>query len=674
MQGEGLDLNKGALSREWIETNALGGLGMSTIVGAHTRKYHGWLTVLDPTIGEKILLLSKIEATLIVNGKEYELGLNRYPGSYHPYGLKYQKSFEHELFPIFHYEIKEIGATLSVSLMLIDGENRLAIRYQYKGEKEARLKLQPRLVCRGIHQLTHKNSDVNQNITEISEVVAVRKLFSLSPYVGIPTIYFSSDELIEFHANPLWFNNIEYQKENERGFPFHEDHFSVGTFEKELAKSEEVFFSVSTDLPKFSLRKIFHKESDRRSALSSKYGAKNHLGALKQHAENFLLKNGKGEWSITAGLPWFNEWGRDTMISLPGLTFYCDKVELGLTILKTWCSYEKEGLLPNYLPLKNGERPSYNSIDASLWFFWALSEYYDLTGDKKTIEKEFKGTMKNIINSYLDGKVPFAELTLSGLIYAGDYRTQLTWMDAMVDGNPVTPRYGMAVDINALWYHGISFFLELFGDGSDFSERLFELKDKVRINFINQFWSEERGYLADVVNEHGADFSIRPNQIFAVSLTHSPLTEKQMLKVVDCVKDELLTPMGLRTLSPKDQKFIPRYEGGPRERDSAYHQGTVWPWPVGHFTEAFLRVASNRANASRFLKEYFNGLLTSHLTEDGLFSIAEIFDATEPQRANGCPAQAWSVAEVIRAFELLAGNKKRERPMGFVRSIVNRFR
>jgi len=377
---------------------------------------------------------------------------------------------------------------------------------------------------------------------------------------------------------------------------------------------------------------------------------------LKVHSGKFLVTNTSGNPGIIAGYHWFDEWGRDTMISLPGLTFHCDRKETGFNILKSWAAAEKNGLLPNML----GASPAqcaYNSIDASLWFFWAVQQYIQATRDWTGVGKHLAKPMNRIIAAWLDGRIGMARVGEDGLVRAGTPDTQLTWMDACSQGKPVTPRHGMAVEINALWYNALCFYLELCRKtGTRKHPSASDYKQRFEKNFENTFWIVENGYLADVVNNSGRDTAVRPNQVFAVSLPYSPLSRAHMLGVVRTVKEQLVTPYGLRTLSPKNSSYQPFYYGNQDHRDAAYHQGTVWPWLVGHFAEACLKVAANKKSEKDYLRNTFQPLWTSHLREFGLYGISEIFNGNPPHKAKGCMTQAWSVAEIIRTLEMLKGN------------------
>lgn len=650
------------LQKEWLETNGQGGQSLSSVPLCHTRKYHGLFSVTLPDIGGKYLLLSHIDTVLLTAQKQYSLTTHKYPYTYHPDGYRFLKSFQLELFPSWHYSIPEQKVDLKVSLQLLTDENSLLIRYDLiKAKDTVTLQLSPRLAYRHIHTLTKANHDINVRSYKEMESFPHFSLFKVDPYpMSLPPLLFGGQG-VSFYPAPQWHYQVEYPEEQRRGFDFHEDHYIPGLLEKELRAGESFYLYVSLNPPQNWPEELWTQEVTKRQTLYRSFPPQDSLREIKFHSRHFFTKGLKGEEQITAGFPWFAEWGRDTMIALPGLTLYTGQNERAFQILSNFAQFEKKGLLPNYLPQKKGDTPAYNSIDSSLWFFWSVQEYLKISGDAKRVQSHFIPIMQKIIEAYTENQVPHAVLTSNGLISAGDETTQLTWMDAKVHGQPVTPRFGYAVEINALWYNALCFYLDIHSHLDQVSfNNLNYIREQCRLSFIKEFWSEEKGYLADVSNSVMQDFSIRPNQIIAVSLPYSPLDDSQMKKVVSCVEKYLLTPYGLRTLSPKDPHYCPFYEGGIESRDGAYHQGTVWPWLLGHYVSAALRATENRLEKAQQLLHLLTPLVTTHLKEHGLFSIAEIFDGDPPHNPNGCIAQAWSVAETIRAHMTLNHIVKRK--------------
>jgi predicted glycogen debranching enzyme len=638
------------LSKEWLETNGTGGYASSTICHCHTRKYHGLLNLVLPAHNNKFLLLSKIEAALKFEQVTFELATNQYPNAVHPQGYNFIRRFEALPTPTTVWSIPSAGIEFEESLLMPRGHESIVIRYRLrKAPSSLTLRLHPLLAYREVHGLAKQNPFANGAITQASETS-----FTTRMYESMPELNFCSDSPFRFSSSPFWINNLEFSEEKARGHEFHEDLFCPGAIELELKPDGEFFLLVGTS-PVSDISLVWNDEISRREALRIKYeDASDPIWPLKVSAEAYLIRNARNQSSIVAGYPWFNEWGRDTMIAMSGLTLFCGRKQEALDILKTFASYEKNGLLPNMLPLKPDETPAWNSIDASLLFFRAVQEYLAHTDDLVVVSGWFKQTMRNILHAFIENRVPIASLHDNGLLWAGDANTNLTWMDACFEGKPVTPRFGYAVEINALWYNALCFYLDLCEKlGEPLPSLLVDARNTFELSFAEVFWDEENKCLADYVNENGPDFSIRPNQIIATALPFSPLTRAQAKYIVRRVRDELLTPYGLRTLSPKDSRYKPFYRGSLRERDEAYHQGTVWPWLLGPFVEAFLGVADDPVKAATYFEHYLKELYTTHLKTHGLLQISEIFDASSPHKPNGCIAQAWSVGEVIRAMELV---------------------
>lgn len=643
---ECLNLEK-SLACEWLETNGLGGFASSSILDCHTRKYHGLLVATLPELNDKCVLLSKVETSIVVQDRIFHLSTNKYPGVFHPTGHKYIDKAEFLLFPKIHYRIGDINLTRS--LMMIQGENTVVIHFELsKHSKSIKLRLSPFLAYRSMHALTGENMYLRVR-TYVHD-----GYYKMDPYQGMPPLFFDTSSTTTFFPGPYWAKNVEYLKERSRGFDYQEDLFCPGVMERELNPGKSLFLRVSLDPPKKGIQKIWDQELKRRKTeIVSFRDQEIGMRVIKTRAKQFLIQNSHHHHSIVAGYPWFGEWGRDAMIALPGLTLECGRDELCFEVLKTFSALEKNGLIPNFLSL-NGDHHAYNSVDASLWFFWAVQSFFVKTKQVKKIKAHLFSTMQNILRAFSSNTVPHVTLKDNGLLWVGDENTQLTWMDAKVHGKPVTPRFGYAVEINALWYNALCFYQEFCQKiRVPCEERYVSIIDSLKETFVQTFWLEDEKYLADVVNEYGVDAALRPNQIFAASLTHSPLNAFQKHHVVTRVKQELATPFGLRTLSPADPNYCPEYHGSVEKRDAAYHQGTVWPWLVGHFVEASLKVSRDPEATQRRLKLFFSPLWGEHLRSACVGGISEIFNAISPHLPKGCFHQAWSVAEVIRAFGML---------------------
>jgi predicted glycogen debranching enzyme len=379
------------------------------------------------------------------------------------------------------------------------------------------------------------------------------------------------------------------------------------------------------------------------SELNNRIPRNNFENCLINSAQQFFVKRGD-KTEITAGFPWFGRWGRDTFISLPGLTLVTGDFKTCKSVIDTMIADLNGPLFPN---IGSGAASSYNSVDASLWFFWALQQYADFTDTRKQIWKEYGGKMKLILDGYRNGTLYNIHMTENGLLYAGEPGKAVTWMDAIVYGKPVTPRIGLAVEVNALWYNAIRFSLDVAGLSGDkeFVTKWSEIADRIPPAFKETFWNEQKGYLADYVDGDYKDWSVRPNMVFVTSLPYSPVDEDIRKKVESVVKKELLTPRGLRTLTPKNPAYKGTYIGDQTERDLAYHQGTAWPWLLGHFAEGYLKL-HGRSGLS-YIKSLYKGF-ESVMTEHGIGTISEIYDGDPPHQAGGAISQAWSVAELLR--------------------------
>ena len=381
-------------------------------------------------------------------------------------------------------------------------------------------------------------------------------------------------------------------------------------------------------------------------------GDREPLLALLRAGRQFLIRTPSERPAVIAGYPWFASWGRDTLISLPGLAFCTERIGEGIEILTEIGRHEREGLLPNFFS-GDGKPEAYNTVDSSLLYFRAVQELLRITGDADLIRERFWPVMTRIIHCFMAGTRYAIGMDERGLLHAGDGRTALTWMDATVGGVPVTPRHGYPVEINALWYNALSFTSTLAERFADPEWSFGDLIARTQVSFRELFWIPEGGYLGDVFRDGILDTAVRPNQLFAVSLPFSPLAPPEQAGVVRKVREELLTPCGLRTLSPADPAYRGRYRGNGAERDAAYHQGTVWPWLLGPFGEAVLKVARDREGEREELRWYLRTFLRNHLREACIGSVSEVFDGDAPHRPGGCIAQAWSVAELIRLFTLL---------------------
>lgn len=632
-----------ASSREWLETNGIGGFASGTISGANTRRYHGLLTAATkPPLG-RITMLSKIEETITVDGESFELSSNQYPGDVHPSGYEFLTLFRLDPFPIWTYEIG--GVEIEKKVFMIHGRNATAVLYKAKSKGRGKkstvaMKLRPMLAFVDYHHLQHANEQFESNIDVRDGEIEMR------PDAEMPPVYFTHTGT-GVEKTGYWYRNFEYAIEKERGFDFREDLFQPFEIEFDLRTQASFIVSADQAIDVGSASDLERSEIKRRKALIKKANAKDEFTKdLVLAADQFIVERGLGH-TIIAGYPWFSDWGRDTMIALPGLTLATNRPEIARNILLEFSKNISEGMLPNRFP-DAGDEAEYNTVDATLWYFEAIRGYAAKTGDYDFVRENFYTSLADILVWHLRGTRYKIHVDTDGLLYAGEPGQQLTWMDAKIGDLVITPRTGKAVEIQALWYNALRIMADLaerFGDTQD-KAKYDSMAELCKLSFNAVFWNDAEQCLYDVVENGNRDGAVRPNQIFAASLTHSMLDDDRARKVVDKVEAELLTPVGLRSLSPRDSRYVPVYIGSPFHRDSAYHQGTVWGWLIGGFVDACRRVYPGREDR---IANILSGFKT-HLSESGVGQISEIFDADPPHLPRGCPAQAWSVAEVLRVI------------------------
>jgi predicted glycogen debranching enzyme len=634
-----------ACSHEWLETNGLGGFACSTIAGLNTRRYHALLAAaIRPPVG-RFVLLSKLEETLVLGGQRFELSVNRYLGAIHPHGDDYLGSFRLDPFPVFRYRCGDLQ--LEKTVFLVHGENTVVIQYELLGDLRGRLcalEVRPLIAFRDYHGTTHANDSLRR------DVATSAGLATITPYPDLPSLHFAQNAQ-SIDTSGFWFYNFEYEREKERGLDSLEDLYSPFGLRFDLAQNSSAAIVASTQQhAAVDADRLREQEIQRRARVVNSAPADDAFARLlTTAADQFIVARGDQK-SVIAGYPWFGDWGRDTMISLPGLTLVTGRFEEARNILRAFARNIDHGMLPNRFP-DSGEKPEYNTADATLWMFHAVHELLRYTGDYDFIRDELYEPLAGIIAWHERGTRYGIYLDSDGLLHAGETGVQLTWMDAKVGDWVVTPREGKAVEIQALWYNALCVMarLSLVFNKYPESSHYTSLAEQTRARFIQVFWNESAGCLHDVVSDNGADSSLRPNQIFAVSLPYTLLSDDQALRVVEVVEWELLTPFGLRTLSPRDPRYRGRYEGDPVSRDGAYHQGTVWPWLLGPFLSAYVKVHGHTPEARRRADQFLDPL-RAHVGQAGLGQISEVFDGDAPHRPGGCFAQAWSVAEVLRTY------------------------
>ncbi|MBO4312017.1 MAG: glycogen debranching enzyme N-terminal domain-containing protein [Desulfovibrionaceae bacterium] len=650
-----------SLQGEWLETNGLGDYASGSVPGCNTRRYHGLLVADLAQPAGRHVLLSAMEESLLFGSVEHFFSCRRHPDVFFPQGYECLHEFSAGPWPMARWRFGD--AWLVRELLMVPGKTLVILRYTLSSAAEMNLaeppilRIKPLLAFRNAHSLTYANEALSAETWSVPSGMGVR------PYLSLPPLYIQVSGAHSFQALPAWCRRVCYPVEAERGFPDEEDLFQPGVFDIRLEPGVPVYVSASTsalDKPREQLRHCWKEETGRRLALEARImrsaPAVRHPGRLEAHlaaeGRKFLVQDAGGGAGVVAGYPWFGVWGRDTCISLAGLTFCAGRFREGAEVLRRLAGSVKNGLIPNCFS-EDGLH-AYNSVDASLWFVWAVQHMDRFSAEGRDfVRRVCWPALKQVVRAYQSGSAPYVRPDAAGFLLVGNPDTQLTWMDASVNGRPVTPRYGAPVEISALWYNALAFAQELgrrFGeDGWECEERLASMREV----FLQRYFVQEQGCLADVWREEGRDCAIRPNQVFALALPHSVLEPEYRAQVMDAVRSRLLTPFGLRTLAPGSAGYRPAYEGGPEARDSSYHQGTVWPWLLGAYTDALVKTAWDAEGAVKDLLETITPMFTEHLGRYGIGSIAEIFDADAPYRPNGCPAQAWSVAEVMRALMVM---------------------
>ena len=635
-----------ASQREWLETNGLGGFASGTIAGIHTRRYHGLLVAATKPPVNRMVLLSKLEEILTIDGTRFELSANQYPSAVHPQGYAYLKQFRLDPFPVFVYEIGQVQ--LEKSIFMVHGENTTIVQYQLRGKPQTcTLELHPLIAFRDYHSLTHENDALNR----AWEIDAGN--LKLTPYPELPSLYLAH-EADDVRNAGNWYRNFEYERERDRGLDHLEDLFNPFTLVLDLSRQPDQAVIASTaphDI--YSARLLRHAEIERRKAVligvPAVPGDSRFMESLARAADQFIARRAN-QATVIAGYHWFSDWGRDTMISLRGLTLCTGRTELARSILLAFAAHVDQGMLPNWFP-DAGESPEYNTADAALWFIEAARAYLEYTGDVDFIRTHLYGLFADIISWHERGTRYGIRVDSDGLLHAGEPGVQLTWMDAKIRDWVVTPRRGKPVEVQALWYNALRTMEDWARqfDHSAESVHYQQLADRVQSSFVKLFWNAGQDCLYDVLDGDTRDASIRPNQILAVSLFHSMLAPEMAARVVKTVEHHLLTPVGLRTLSPSDPQYKGRYEGSLHDRDAAYHQGTAWPWLLGPFLKAYVAVNGHSSEAREQGRKWLTEF-RRYIENEGVGQLPELFDGDAPHRAGGCIAQAWTIGELLRTL------------------------
>ncbi len=658
-----------AIRLEWVVANGLGGYASSSVLGINTRKYHGLLVAsFNPPVDRRVVL-SKLDEELLVDSEAFPLGANEFRHGIHPQGYKYLKNFLLLLFPTFTYNMNKLK--LRKTIFMPYQKNAIVVFYEVFSPLKEKVALQifPFINSRHFHSVTDKN---NLGWSFVQKPSAQKTILQIAKPQS--TLVMSTNLGQYISKGDKWVEDIFFRTDSSQGTSCFDDCYIPGRFEIPVRSGEKTEFyiiavasedgedaeNVHSSLCRGlkSLNSSYQKEVDRSVSLLTRFYDQ-HPRATQQDwlkwlilaADSFIANRSSTKTkTVIAGYHWFEDWGRDSLISLPGLTLVTGRFEDAREILLTFKHYCSNGVVPNRFPDKAGEKPVYNTVDATLWYFNAVLQYLKYTGDITFVQQKLWTMLQSVISHHIQGTINDIHLDIDGLLMHGP---QLTWMDAMTNNNPVTPRDGKAVEIQALWYNALKV-MELLASRfkhRDLVEKYRDIAERAEKSFNEKFWDAQKHCLFDVINDEFEDASLRPNQIFAVSLDFSMLDKTKQAAVVSTVHEKLWATYGLKTLSEDDPKYRGRYSGNWAERDYAYHNGTVWPWLIGPFVTAFMEVKNFDAEWRNFAFESFlQPFFKKQMLYAGLGTLSEIFDGEPPHYPRGCISQAWSVAEPLRAY------------------------
>jgi predicted glycogen debranching enzyme len=622
-----------ALQRELLRTNRKGSYACSTIIDCNTRKYHGLLAADLPDIdGGKHMLINNLHETIVHNDMEFNLGIHKYAGgNYEPKGHKYIQDFDAEDIPTLTYSVGDV--ILKKEKILDDEHDRILIRYEVvETSSPITFRLRPFLSFRNIHSLTKANMYANTRIE------MVRHGIRMKLYEGYPFLYMQINTEPDYIHVPDWYYNVEYAEEQNRGYDYKEDLFTPGFFETKLRKGESIVFAAGTEEMKPS--GIKHRFTSLRRSRTPRVSFEN---CLINSAQQFIERHNKTA-TLVSGYPWYGSDARQTMISLPGITLSIGDIDSCKKILNSYIRKMSGPMFPT--TVKDTELV-YDQIDAPLWFFHTLQEL-EKAEPRIDIYDTYGDVMKTIINGYRSGTKHKIKMNDYALIYgAGDKNTPLSWMNATVKGKAVTPRKGMQVEVQALWYNALRYTYEKAEEKGDteFTQEWFYYLDVVKNSFMNRFWDDEKGYLGDFSSTKDVYWDVTPNQIIAAALPYSMLTDEQKEKVIKVVRQQLLTPKGLRTLSPAHVEYQPHYQGTQFNRDMALHRGTAWPWLLEFYAKALFQFYG--VDALEEILDIYHAF-EEEMTNHGIGTISEIYDGDPPHTPRGAVSQAWSVGALLQ--------------------------
>ena len=636
-----------AKDKEWIITNGIGGYSSSSICCYNHRKYHGLLVAsLHPPTDRRVLV-TQVEEHVCIDGSYHNLSVIKYKSDYMTKGFRYYDSFTHNVIPSFRYLIE--GQMITKEILMPQRRNEVFLRYTNESDKNITLQVRPFLTDRDYHSIA---ADLQYDV----EIAANKCTFTNQL---TKTSVVSAFDKGTFISESLTFKDIAYETEMFRGHEWTEDNFSPGFWKVEIPARESVSIAFGERKVHFEdFQKLKQSEKERQESIIPNNVSNNEfLRDLIISSDQFVVERHSIESkSVIAGYHWFTDWGRDTMIAIRGLAIPLGKQSLARDIISTFLLHLNDGMIPNRFP-DSDEHPEYNTIDATLWMFCALYEYDEAFSDKIFIESIIT-KLRSIILYHIQGTRYNIHVTEEGFLYAGDEKTQLTWMDAIYGDHAFTPRWSCAVEINALWYNALCTYNHFINKYQIGEQEFNQYIDLLKMNFV-PFFFNRYGYLNDLVNPgNWIDKSIRPNQIFALVLPFSLLDKNQSLSILQTVKEHLYTPLGLRTLSPSHPDFVPKYNGNQWDRDSAYHQGTTWPFLLGEYFYAYLKVHEYSEDAKAYVLQSMSTIKEHFYMDNGIHAISEIFDGNIPEHheGKGCIQQAWSVSTMIRALLALERN------------------
>ncbi len=651
-----------ALQKEWLITNGLGGYASSTVLGVNTRKYHGLLVAaLNPPVNRTVCL-AKVDEEINVGNQVFLLGSNEFQGVFFPQGYMHLTNFSATPFPEFTYQVADVTVKKTIFMPYL--KNIVVVDYTIvnMGNAPAHVKLTPLVACRHIHATMKKPVNGSKFIQQNSQK-SVRLSFPKT------TLIIQAINGV-FLENPNWIERLLYREDEARHESGIEDCYQPGYFQTIIpAHTQERIalygFAEANNQKSSTLNQVSPSMSDVDAMLKDEVERKEKqledfyqqnaalvevdwLSWIRLATDAFVVQNLTGQKSVIAGYHWYEPWGRDTFISLPGLLLVTGRFEDAKNVIAHFNAHCQNGLIPNFLDDRTGEA-AYNTVDATLWFVNAVLQYVKCTGDFAFVRSQLWENLQAIVENHVKGTAFNIHVDSDGLLAHGE---RLTWMDAEVNGQAITPRAGKAVEIQALWFNclkTVQLLAERFGD-KKLGETCAGLADKTKLSFEEKFWNHDRQCLVDVISESGVDASLRPNQIIVAALDFRMLSQDKNRNVVTAVQQELLTPCGLRTLERGNSKYKGVYSGDRWTRDSAYHNGTVWPWLLGPFISAYSKANKNSERSKVFASGLLAPFFVREIQRSVLGSISEIFDGEQPHTPKGCLAQAWSVAEPLHVY------------------------